>query len=124
MDEALMSLAQITTKIVSSDKPNLVDFLIGLSSDFVFSESEELQSHATEVANSFNFNEIIQNDLENAIKKKGQIFDLIDYNDTKKHLLTMNQALIYSGFSNSIDSKEKKEDRIRTLQVNKKLHQN
>ena len=119
-DETLMALAQIKTPIVSADGANnLIDFLMGLSSNFVFLESEEQQSLATETAKSFNFNEIIQKDIENAINKKGQIFDLIDYNDSKKHLWTINKALIFSSFSS--DGKGNKECRIKTLKVKKFL---
>ena len=114
-DETLMALSQIKTPIVSSvGTNNLIDFLMGLSSNFVFLESEE-QSLATDTAKSFNFNEIIQNDIENAVNKKGQIFDLIDYNDSKKQLWTINKALIFSSFSS--DGKGNKECRLKTLRV-------
>ena len=103
----------VKTPLVDRLKPNLIDFLMGLSSDFIFSESEDLQSKTVEVVKSLNFNEIIRKDIgiidkniESNQNTRGQLFNLIDYHDNQKHLFTINKALYYFTFYNDNNEKD------------------
>lgn len=106
-------MAKIPTNIINdnSNKNNcsLIDFLLTLSPEFVFCESEEMQEKAFEAVKSLNFNEIIKKDLKIDMEFRGRILNFEDFSPIQKHLALANKALYYSSFNTSTDTKEIRE---------------